>query len=214
MITGWIEERKILWPVYQNYNKTLERTSIIEFNCGRSWKMTENDIYEKVKRKKMLSLCDRLQVILKFSWLLTMQNDKKVLEKVLKRRGIQRGTNVNYLIFDPQLNSSHANSICRFYLTVQMWLPPKPSHNVLSGLSPRDREVRTTFRFKSNQLLIASGRKIACLRDNSAQHSYRKTAGCTISLKDSTPTRVGVENYLERDLDVFGRFRPFSNDMG
>ena len=95
-----------------------------------------------------------------------------------------------------------------------MWLPPKPSHNVLSGLSPRDREVRTTFRFKSNQLLIASGRKIACLRDNSAQHSYRKTAGCTFSLKDSTPTRVGVENYLERDLDVFGRFRPFSNDMG
>ena len=52
--------------------------------------MTENDIYEKVKRKKMLSLRDRLQVILKFSWLLTMQNDKKVLEKVLKRRGIQR----------------------------------------------------------------------------------------------------------------------------
>ena len=42
------------------------------------------------KKEKMLSLCDRLQVILKFSWLLTMQNDKKVLEKVLKRRGIQR----------------------------------------------------------------------------------------------------------------------------
>ena len=55
-----------------------------------SWKMTENDVYVKVKRKKMLSLRDRLQVILKFSWLLTMQNDKKVLEKVLKRRGIQR----------------------------------------------------------------------------------------------------------------------------
>lgn len=52
--------------------------------------MTENDVYVKVKRKKMLSLRDRLQVILKFSWLLTMQNDKKVLEKVLKRRGIQR----------------------------------------------------------------------------------------------------------------------------
>ena len=26
----------------------------------------------------------------KLSWLLTMQNNKKVLEKVLKRRGIQR----------------------------------------------------------------------------------------------------------------------------
>ena len=52
--------------------------------------MTENDVYVKVKRKKMLSLRDRLQVILKFSWLLTMQNNKKVLEKVLKRRGIQR----------------------------------------------------------------------------------------------------------------------------
>ena len=90
MITGWIEERKILWPVYQNYNKTLERTSVIEFNCGRSWKMTENDVYVKVKRKKMLSLRDRLQVIPKLSWLLTMQNNKKVLEKVLKRRGIQR----------------------------------------------------------------------------------------------------------------------------
>ena len=52
--------------------------------------MTENDVYVKVKRKKMLSLRDRLRVILKFSWLLTMQNNKKVLEKVLKRRGIQR----------------------------------------------------------------------------------------------------------------------------
>ena len=90
MITGWIEERKILWPVYQNYNKTLERTSVIEFNCGRSWKMTENDVYVKVKRKKMLSLRDRLQVIPKLSWLLTMQNNKTVLEKVLKRCGIQR----------------------------------------------------------------------------------------------------------------------------
>ena len=29
--------------------------------------MTENDVYVKVKRKKMLSLRDRLQVILKFS---------------------------------------------------------------------------------------------------------------------------------------------------
>ena len=210
MITGWIEERKILWPVYQNYNKTLERTSIIEFNCGRSWKMTENDIYEKVKRKKMLSLCDRLQVILKFSWLLTMQNDKKVLEKVLKRRGIQRGTNVNYLIFDPQLNSSHANSICRFYLTVQMWLPPKPSHNVPSALSPRDKEVRTTFRFKSNQLLIASGRKIACLRDNSTQHSYRKTAGCTFIWKTQhQPELVSrtILNEIWMSSDVFGHFR-------
>ena len=87
-----------------------------------------------------------------------------------------------------------------------MWLPPKPSYNVLSALSLRDREVCTTFRFKSDQLLIVSGRKIICLRDNSAHHSYRKTAGCTFSLKDSTPTRVGVENYLERDLDVFGTF--------
>ena len=52
--------------------------------------MTENDVYVEVKRKKMLSLRDCLQVILKFSWLLTMQNNKKVLEKVLKRRGIQR----------------------------------------------------------------------------------------------------------------------------
>ena len=52
------------------------------------------------KKEKMLALRDRLQVIPKLSWLLTMQNDKKVLEKVLKRRGIQRGTNVNYLIFD------------------------------------------------------------------------------------------------------------------
>lgn len=97
-----------------------------------------------------------------------------------------------------------------------MWLPPKPSHNVLSGLSPRDREVRTTFRFKSNQLLIASGRKIACLRDNSAQHSYRKTAGCTFSLKDSTPTRVGVENLLSWTRfgclrNVFGHFRMTSD---
>ena len=53
----------------------------------------ENDwkrcLCESKKGKKMLSLRDRLQVILKFSWLLTMQNDKKVLEKVLKRRGIQ-----------------------------------------------------------------------------------------------------------------------------
>ena len=77
MITDWIEDSKILWPVYQNYNKTLERTSIIEFNCGRSWKMTENDVYVKVKRKKMLALRDRLQVIPKLSWLLTMQNNKK-----------------------------------------------------------------------------------------------------------------------------------------